>query len=323
MKLASYIAGGKECYGVVVGDGVVTLKGHGSLRDALAAGALEEMRKASAGWKPDHRLADIRFLPVIPNPHKILCAGVNYKSHAAEVGRELPKQPSMFIRFTDTLVGHEGEMIRPRLSDNFDFEGELTMVIGKGGRHIPIDRALDHVAGYTIFVDGSVRDYQKFSVTSGKNWPGTGPLGAWIVTRAEIPDPSALTLTTRLNGQQVQHSGTDKLIYSCQQIVSFCSDFTQLDRGAITATGTPEGVGHGRKPPLWMKPGDLLEVEITKIGVLRTKIVDERYPLLHDLIRIKPIVRLQLVGGLHHASLDIEVIGIAQRLLGEDRDLRR
>ena len=176
--------------------------------------------------KPDHKLSDIRFLPVIPNPHKILCAGVNYKSHAAEVGRELPKQPSMFIRFTDTLVGHEGEMIRPKLSDNFDFEGELTMVIGKGGRHIPIERALDHVAGYTIFVDGSVRDYQKFSVTSGKNWPGTGPLGPWIVTTDEIPDPAKLTLTTRLNGQQVQHSGTDKLIYSCQQIVSFCSDFT-------------------------------------------------------------------------------------------------
>ena len=181
MKLASYIAGGKECYGVVTGDGVVTMKGHGSLREALAAGALDEMRKASNA-KPDHKLADIRFLPVIPNPHKILCAGVNYKSHAAEVGRELPKQPSMFIRFTNTLVGHEGKMIRPKLSDNFDFEGELTMVIGKGGRHIPIERALDHVAGYTIFVDGSVRDYQKFSVTSGKNWPGTGPLGPWIVT---------------------------------------------------------------------------------------------------------------------------------------------
>jgi 2-keto-4-pentenoate hydratase/2-oxohepta-3-ene-1,7-dioic acid hydratase in catechol pathway len=121
-----------------------------------------------------------------------------------------------------------------------------------------------------------VRDYQKFSVTSGKNWPGTGPLGPWIVTSDEIPDPSALTLTTRLNGQQVQHSGTDKLIYSCQQIVSFCSDFTQLHPGDIIATGTPEGVGHGRKPPLWMKPGDVLEVEITKIGVLRARIVDER-----------------------------------------------
>ena len=271
MKLASYIADGKECYGVVVGDGVVTMKGHASLRHALAAGDLTEMRM-DATAKPDHKLSDIRFLPVIPNPLKILCAGVNYKSHAAEVGRELPKQPSMFVRFTDTLLGHDGEMIRPTLSDNFDFEGELTMVIGKGGRHIPQDKALDHVAGYTIFVDGSVRDYQKFSVTSGKNWPGTGPLGPWIVTSDEIPDPAALTLTTRLNGQEVQHSGADKLIYSCRQIVSFCSDFTELSPGDIIATGTPEGVGHGRKPPLWMKPGDVLEVEITKIGTLRTRV---------------------------------------------------
>jgi len=276
VKLASYVADAKECYGVVVGDDVVTMTGHASLREALAAGALEEMRKRAAGAKPDHKLSEIRFLPAIPNPRKILCAGVNYRSHAAEVGRELPKQPSLFIRFSDTLVGHDGEMIRPALSDNFDFEGELAMVIGKGGRHIPRERALDHVAGYTCFVDGSVRDYQKFSVTSGKNWPGTGPLGPWIVTTDEIADPDKLTLTTRLNGQQVQHSGTDKLIYSCPQIVSFCSDFTELHAGDVIATGTPEGVGHGRKPPLWMKPGDLLEVDITGIGTLRTRIVDEQ-----------------------------------------------
>jgi 2-keto-4-pentenoate hydratase/2-oxohepta-3-ene-1,7-dioic acid hydratase in catechol pathway len=276
MKLASYVADGKECFGAVEGDGVVTITSHKSLRDALTAGALGDIWKALAGAKPDRKLSDIRFLPVIPKPEKILCAGVNYRDHAAEVGRELPKQPSMFIRFTDTLIGHEGEMVRPKLSDNFDFEGELTMVIGKGGRHIPIEQALDHIAGYTILVDGSVRDYQKFSVTSGKNWPGTGPLGPWMVTADEIPDPTQLTLTTRLNGQRVQHSGTDKLIYSCKQIVSFCSDFTTLHPGDIIATGTPEGVGHGRKPPLWMKPGDVLEVEITKIGVLRVRIVDER-----------------------------------------------
>jgi 2-keto-4-pentenoate hydratase/2-oxohepta-3-ene-1,7-dioic acid hydratase in catechol pathway len=275
MKLASYVAGEQECYGAVVGDGVVTMGGHASLRHALEAGVLDEMRKQAASAEPDRKLSDIRFLPVIPNPRKILCAGVNYRDHAAEVGRDLPKQPSMFIRFADTLVGHGGEMIRPRLSEQFDYEGELTMVIGKGGRHIPMERALDHVAGYTIFVDGSVRDYQKFSVTSGKNWPGTGPLGPWMVTTDEIPDPGRLTLTTRLNGQEVQHSGTDKLIYSCRQIVSFCSDFTELHPGDIIATGTPEGVGHGRKPPLWMKPGDMLEVEISDIGALRVTIADE------------------------------------------------
>jgi 2-keto-4-pentenoate hydratase/2-oxohepta-3-ene-1,7-dioic acid hydratase in catechol pathway len=280
MKLASYIADGKEAYGVVVGDGVVAMNGRlkgdpKSLRGAIANGALDQMRELSVSAKPTHKVADVRFLPVIPNPRKILCAGINYRSHAAETGRELPKQPSMFIRFTDTLVGHDGEMIRPRISTNFDFEGELAVVIGKGGRHIRPDDALGHIAGYTCFVDGSVRDYQKFSVTSGKNFPGTGPLGPWLVTSDEIPDPTKLTLMTRLNGQEMQRSGTDLLIYSVPQIVAFCSDFTELHPGDIIATGTPEGVGHRRNPPLWMKAGDVLEVEITGIGTLRSRIVDQ------------------------------------------------
>jgi 2-keto-4-pentenoate hydratase/2-oxohepta-3-ene-1,7-dioic acid hydratase in catechol pathway len=279
MKLLSFSAEGNDYFGALSGDGIVTLNdkiGQPSLRAALAAGMLDAISKIAKEANPDRKLADIKFRPLIPQPNKILCAGVNYRSHAAEVGRELPKQPSMFIRFADTLVGHDGEMIRPKISDNFDYEGELTLVIGKGGRHIPAEHALDHVAGYTIFVDGSVRDYQKFSVTSGKNWPGTGPLGPWLVTADEIPDPSKLTLTTRLNGVQVQHSGTDKLIYSIPQIIAFCSDFTALSPGDVIATGTPEGVGHSRKPPLWMKPGDTLEVEITGIGILRAHIVDER-----------------------------------------------
>src|SRR5438876_8380350 len=133
------------------------------------------MTRAAEAAKPDHRLGDIKWLPAIPNPEKILCAGINYRSHAAETGREVPKQPSMFVRLANTLVGHEGEMIRPSVSQNFDFEGELALIIGRGGRHIDVERALEHVAGYTCFVDGSVRDYQKFSVTSGKNFPGTGP----------------------------------------------------------------------------------------------------------------------------------------------------
>jgi 2-keto-4-pentenoate hydratase/2-oxohepta-3-ene-1,7-dioic acid hydratase in catechol pathway len=279
MKLLSFTAGGKDLFGTVSGDGVVTLNdkiGQSDLRAALATGAFSAMREAAKDAKPDRKLSDIKFLPVIPNPQKILCAGINYRSHAAETGRELPKQPSMFIRFTDTLVGHDGELIRPRVSDNFDFEGELAVVIGKPARHIKPEQALDHVAGYTCFVDGSVRDYQKFSVTSGKNFPGTGPLGPWLVTPDEIPDPSKLILTTRLNGTQVQHSPTDLLIYSIPQIIAFCSDFTQLSPGDVIATGTPEGVGHSRKPPLWMKPGDLLEVEISNIGTLRARVTDER-----------------------------------------------
>jgi 2-keto-4-pentenoate hydratase/2-oxohepta-3-ene-1,7-dioic acid hydratase in catechol pathway len=279
MKLVSFLADGKEHFGAMSGDGVVTLDdkvGQPTLRAALAAGAMEAMRKAAKDAKPDRMLSVVKFLPVIPNPRKILCAGINYRSLAAETGRELPKQPSMFARFTDTLVGHDGELIRPSVSDNFDFEGELAVVIGKGGRHIKPERALEHVAGYTCFVDGSVRDFQKFSVTSGKNFPGTGPLGPWLVTTDEIPDPSRLTLMTRLNGKEVQHSPTDLLIYSIPHIVAFCSDFTALSPGDVIATGTPEGVGQRRTPPLWMKAGDTLEVEITGIGILRAHVVDER-----------------------------------------------
>jgi 2-keto-4-pentenoate hydratase/2-oxohepta-3-ene-1,7-dioic acid hydratase in catechol pathway len=277
MKLLSFTTGGKNYFGAVSGDGIVTLNdkvGQPDLRAALAAGTMEAMRKA-AKEEPDRKLADIEFLPAIPQPGKILCAGINYRSHAAETGRELPKQPSMFVRFTDTLVGHRGKLVRPGVSDNFDFEGELALVIGKAGRHIKPEHAFDHVAGYTCFIDGSVRDYQKFSVTSGKNFPSTGPLGPWIVTSDEIPDPGRLTLTTRLNGKQVQHSPTDLLIYSIPQIIAFCSDFTALSPGDIIATGTPEGVGQRRTPPLWMKPGDTLEVEISGIGTLSAQVVDE------------------------------------------------
>ena len=281
MKLASYMADGKACFGVVAGDGVITLNQrlggrYASLRDALAPDALVEIRKVADAGKPDHRLTDIKWLPVIPNPEKILCAGINYRSHAAETGREVPKEPSMFIRLANTLAAHDGEMIRPSVSQSFDFEGELAVVIGRAGRHIPVERALDHVAGYTCFVDGSVRDYQKFSVTSGKNFPATGPLGPWIVTSDEIADPSRLTLVTRLNGQEVQKSSTDLLIHAVPQIIAFCSDFTPLTPGDVIATGTPEGVGHRRNPPLWMKPGDVLEVEISRIGTLHSRVVDEK-----------------------------------------------
>ena len=280
MKLASYWVDGHPAFGVVREDGVITVSERlgvraASLKQALANDLLPQIAAAAAKARPDHKLADITFLPVIPDPELIACAGINYRSHASETGRDIPKQPSMFIRRANTLVGHAGAMVRPNVSTHFDFEGELAVVIGRGGRHIAAEQALDHVAGYTCFVDGSVRDYQKFSVTAGKNFPATGPLGPWIVTRDEIPDPTRLTLTTRLNGVEMQHSGTDLLIYSIPQIVAFCSDFTDLAPGDVIATGTPEGVGHRRTPPLWMKPGDVLEVEITGIGVLRNRIVDE------------------------------------------------
>ena len=237
---------GKRCFGVVTGDGVVTLNcdwaaHYGGLREALAAGALARDRTAPTAPSPTTRSAS-RFLPAIPDP-EILCAGINYRSHAAETGRELPKQPSMFIRLANTLTGHEGEMIRPSVSQNFDFEGELAVVIGRGGRHIPVERALEHVAGYTCFVDGSVRDYQVLGDLGEASPARAAP--AWIVTTDEIPDPTRLTLTTRLNGQEVQKSGTDLLIYSVPQIIAFCSDFTPLRR----ATSSPPARRRRRPSP--------------------------------------------------------------------------
>ena len=281
MKLASYVADGRAAFGAVVGDGVVTMNGRlrcgaDSLRAALAAGALDDMRAVAAAGPVDRKIEGLRFRPAVPDPDKILCVGINYRSHAAEVGRKLPPQPSVFARLTNTLLGHDGAMVRPLVSTQFDFEGELAVIIGRRARHVPPERALDHVAGYACFVDGSVRDFQKHSVTAGKNFPATGPLGPWIVTADEIPDPGRLTLTTRLNGQVVQHTTIDQMIYAVPKIISYLSDITSLEPGDVIATGTPEGVGHGRKPPLWMKAGDLLEVEISRIGVLRTHIVDER-----------------------------------------------
>ena len=281
MKLVSYLADGKPSFGVVVGDGVVTmndrLKGRfATLRDVIAGGALDEMRRAAAGAKPDHALAGLRFLPTIPNPEKIMCVGINYKSHAAEHGTEAPKLPNIFLRFVNTLVPHGGDMIRPKVSTSFDFEGELALVIGKAGRHIKPENALDYIAGYSCFCDATVRDFTKYSLAASKNFVGSGPLGPWIVTADEIPDPTALTLTTRLNGEQMQHSGTDMLIHSIPAIIAFCSMFTPLTPGDIIATGTPDGIGAKRTPPVWMKAGDVLEVEISGIGTLRNRIVDEK-----------------------------------------------
>jgi 2-keto-4-pentenoate hydratase/2-oxohepta-3-ene-1,7-dioic acid hydratase in catechol pathway len=281
VKLASYIVDGAGAYGVVVGDQVVTITQHlgaryPTFRSVLEAGALDEIRRATSGAQPDHKLADLRFLPVIPDPPKILCAGLNYRSHVAETGREMPTKPSMFSRFTDTLLGHEGVMVRPSVSEQFDYEGELAFIIGRAGRHVPVERALEYVAGYACFNDGSVRDFQKISITAGKNFPASAPLGPWMVTVDEIPDPSKLTLATRLNGREVQRSTTDLLIYSVPTIISYVSDFTTLEPGDVIATGTPEGVGHKRTPPLWMKAGDVVEVEISGIGTLRNRVEDER-----------------------------------------------
>ena len=281
MKLASYAVDGKAAFGAVVGDGLVNLnsrlKGdYSTLRHALEQGALDEMRTAVQGAKPDHKLADVRFRPVISNPRKILCVGINYKSHAAESGHDAPALPNIFTRFTDTLAAHEGKMVKPKASNNFDFEGELALIIGKPGRAIEPEDALSYIAGYTCFCDGSARDFTKYSLVASKNFPRTGPLGPWMVTADEIPDPTKLVLKTRLNGQEMQKSGTDLLIHDIPAIIAFCSKFTKLSPGDVIATGTPEGIGGKRNPPVWMKAGDVLEVEISDIGTLRSRIVDEK-----------------------------------------------
>jgi 2-keto-4-pentenoate hydratase/2-oxohepta-3-ene-1,7-dioic acid hydratase in catechol pathway len=280
MRLASFSAGNRNSYGAVVGDGIVDIGRRigdrfPTLRDAIA-GRIEEIAHLASVGEPDVSLSAVKLQPPIPNPDKIVCIGLNYKAHAAEAGAAIPEFPALFIRLTNTLVAHECPMIRPGLSGDFDYEGELVIVMAKGGRHIRKAAALDHVLGYSCFNDGSIRDFQfKHALATGKNFPATGGFGPWIATREEIPDPSALTLCTRVNGKEVQRSGTNDLIFDVPSIISYVSDFTPLEPGDVIATGTPSGVGFARKPPLWLKPGDEVEVEISGIGVLRNPVVAE------------------------------------------------
>ena len=280
MRLLSYRNNGTTRYGAVVDGGVVDLLSRvgdrwPTLRTAIAANALPALAAIVAAARHDHRLEDVAFAPTIPDPDKILCVGLNYRSHASEVGRELPPHPSVFSRLHNTLLPHGGDIVRPRVSTNLDFEGELAIIIGRRCRHVRAEEALSVVAGYTCFNDASVRDFQKHSVTAGKNFPSTGALGPWMVTADEIADPQALRLTTRLNGKPVQDDTTDHMIYPVATIIAYLSTFTTLEAGDVIATGTPAGVGLGRDPPLWMKAGDTIEVDIAGIGTLRNRVVDE------------------------------------------------
>ncbi len=280
MRLVSFRHANTDRIGAVVDGGIVDLTARTaarwpSLRAAIADRGVPALAEAARDGKPDLPLDAVELLPVIPDPGKILCVGINYASHAGEVGRALPSHPSVFSRFASTLVAPGGAMVRPRASRDFDYEGELALVIGERCRHVPRERALSVVAGYTCFIDGSVRDFQKHSVTAGKNFPGTGPLGPWLVTADAVPDPQKLELTTRLNGTVVQHDTTDHMIFDVATIIAYLSTVTWLEPGDVIATGTPDGVGLGRRPPLWMKAGDRLEVEISTIGTLGIHVVDE------------------------------------------------
>jgi 2-keto-4-pentenoate hydratase/2-oxohepta-3-ene-1,7-dioic acid hydratase in catechol pathway len=280
MRLLSFRHAGASKFGALVESGIVDLSARtqgrwSGLRDVLTAKALPELAALAKGATADLQLADVELLPVIPDPEKILCIGVNYASHAAEVGRELPPAPSVFSRLHNTLVPAGGNIVRPKASIAFDYEGELAVIIGERCRHVSRGRALSVIAGYTCFIDASVRDFQKHSVTAGKNFPATGPLGPWMVTSDVVTDPQRLELTTRLNGDIVQRDTTDHMIFDVATIIEYLSTVTWLEPGDIIATGTPDGVGLGRKPPLWMKGGDKLEVEISGIGTLNVNVVDE------------------------------------------------
>jgi len=276
MRLVSFRQAGVAKFGAVADGGIVDLSSRWpSLREAIAAKAMGELAAAAKRLPADVKFDDVELDPVIPRPGKILCVGLNYSSHVGEMGRELPTAPSVFSRFDDTLVPSGGNIVRPRASIALDFEGELAVVIGERCRHVPRASALSVVAGYTCFLDGSVRDFQKHSTTAGKNFPATGPLGPWLVTSDVIADPQRLELTTRLNGAVVQHDTTDHMIFDVASIIEYLSTVTWLEPGDIIATGTPDGVGAGRKPPLWMKDGDKVEVEISGIGILSANVVNE------------------------------------------------
>lgn len=272
MKFASFLYNGVAGWGLVEGDAVASLAeptGHASLRAALAAGPLSDAA-ALAAKTVRIPLNEVTLLPVVPDAGKVLCIGTNYASHLAETGREPTAFPLVFTRFADTQVGHRQPLVRPRESEQFDYEGEIALIIGKGGRRIPAEEAYDHVAGYACYNDGSIRDWQRHThqFTPGKNFPGTGGFGPWMVTPDEIGDPTAMTLVTRLNGQVMQESVLSDLVYDIPALIAYCSSFTTLNPGDVIVTGTTGGVGAFRDPKVWMKPGDLVEIEVSGIGTL-------------------------------------------------------
>jgi 2-keto-4-pentenoate hydratase/2-oxohepta-3-ene-1,7-dioic acid hydratase in catechol pathway len=284
-RIATYAINGSVRYGAVTDRGIVDLsarwgKEFPSLREVIAAGALIRLAEDAARHPSDHALDTITWLPPIPAPEKIICIGVNYPDRNAEYkdGSDAPKYPSMFLRTPRSFVGHETPLVRPKASALLDYEGELVLVIGKAGRHIPESMALDHVGGVTLCNEGTIRDWvrhAKFNVTQGKNFDSTGSLGPWIVpytNEAQIVD---VRLTTRVNGETRQDDRTSRLIFGFRYLISYISTFTTLVPGDIIVTGTPTGAGARFDPPRYLKPGDVIEVEAENVGVLRNGVIDE------------------------------------------------
>ena len=287
MKLASYRIAGRPSYGIVAADGVIDLAprtGIATLRGFLAEGSAARAERY-AGAPPDAALDGIEFLPVIPDPAHIVCVVINYASHIAEVAqagikRATPERPSVFLRCTDTLVAHGQPLLMPRVSQSLDYEAELAVIIGTPGRYVAEHEALAHVAGYTCFNDGSVRDWQFHTnnITPGKNFPSPGALGPWLVTADEIRDPQRLAIGTRVNDRTMQDGNTADMIFSVARIIAYVSSFIPLVPGDVLATGTPDGVGFSRKPPIFLAEGDRCVIEIESIGRLTNPVRREAAP---------------------------------------------
>jgi 2-keto-4-pentenoate hydratase/2-oxohepta-3-ene-1,7-dioic acid hydratase in catechol pathway len=280
MKLVSFRVGSTDSYGILMDKGIVDLgKRHPYIPDLKSFLASSEFASGDSQSlsQQDHALDAVTLLPPIPNPDKIICVGVNYHAHLAEIGMARPDHPMIFVRFANSQVGHGQPLVRPIASEQFDYEGELAVVICKRVRRIERSDALDVVAGYACYNEGTIRDWQSHTrqVAPGKNFPATAGFGPWLITKDDVPELSQLTLTTRINGLEVQRAKLDDMIFSVQELISYCSKFTELVPGDVISTGTTGGVGAYRKPPLWMKPGDMAEVEISHVGLLRNPVIAE------------------------------------------------
>ena len=285
MRFATFSSGGQEGLAVMVSEGKLRGLLHneagypGSLASLIRKGD-DSLAAASAALEKGTAidLDRVTLLPPLPTPGKIICVGLNYVDHSIESGFVPPDYPTIFTRFTSSLVAAGAPIIRPRVSTQLDYEGEMVAVIGTGGRHIAEEMALDHVIGYSIFNDASVRDYQKKAPqwTIGKNFDGTGAFGPYMVTADELPrGGKGLHIQTRLNSQVVQDASTNDMVFSIASLISILSEAITLSPGDVIVSGTPAGVGMARKPPLFMKHGDVCEVEIEGIGMLRNPVQDE------------------------------------------------
>jgi 2-keto-4-pentenoate hydratase/2-oxohepta-3-ene-1,7-dioic acid hydratase in catechol pathway len=283
MRLATFRANGRASYGAVVDGGIIDLGGklarYPSLLDVFRGHAVGEARAAAKG-SPDHKLSEVEMLPPIPAPEKFLCVGINYPDRNAEYkdNRQASKYPNLFVRFPPSFVGHGQALVRPKVSDKFDYEGEVVLVIGKEGRHVPQERALEMIGGFTLSNEGTLRDWVRhgtLNITQGKNFDKSGSLGPWIVTTDELDPKTPLHLMTRVNGELRQDDTTDRLMWNFAWLINYISTFTTLRPGDHILTGTPTGAGSHADPPKWLKPGDVLEIEVPEIGVLRNTVVDE------------------------------------------------